>query len=37
MKETAAPGSRISTYTTIYKPAVRETPIAVEFEQPVAA
>lgn len=37
VNETPAPGGKVTSYTTIYKPAAKEAPIAVAFEQPVAA
>jgi len=37
MKEKPAAMRKIDSYTTIYKPAVEEKPIAIVFQQPVAA
>jgi uncharacterized OB-fold protein len=37
IKEKAVAKNRIDSYTTVYNLVVKETPIAVVFEQPVAA
>jgi uncharacterized OB-fold protein len=37
IKEVSAFSGKIDSYTTVYKPGVKETPIAVVFQQPVEA
>ncbi len=37
VREAPALNGRIDSYTTVYKPVVKEAPIAIAFEQPVTA